>query len=42
VLDRLPESPADRRLNLIFTESAMHVAKMDDLSVSDRPKAVFS
>jgi 5-formyltetrahydrofolate cyclo-ligase len=24
VLDRLPESPQDRRLDLIFTESAMH------------------
>jgi len=25
LLDRLPESPNDRRLNLIFTESALHV-----------------
>ena len=26
VLDRLPESPGDRRLNLIVTESALHLA----------------
>jgi 5-formyltetrahydrofolate cyclo-ligase len=26
VLDRLPESPGDRRLNFIVTESALHVA----------------
>jgi len=26
MLDRLPESAADRRLNLIFTESALHLA----------------
>ena len=30
LLDRLPESPNDRRLNLIFTESALHVG-MDHL-----------
>ncbi|MBV8453041.1 MAG: 5-formyltetrahydrofolate cyclo-ligase [Deltaproteobacteria bacterium] len=27
LLDRLPESPNDRRLNLIFTESAMHTGQ---------------
>jgi 5-formyltetrahydrofolate cyclo-ligase len=27
LLDRLPESPNDRRLNLIFTESALHVGQ---------------
>jgi 5-formyltetrahydrofolate cyclo-ligase len=27
VLDRLPQSPNDRRLNLIFTESAMHAGQ---------------
>jgi hypothetical protein len=26
VLDRLPESPGDRRLDFIVTESALHVA----------------
>jgi 5-formyltetrahydrofolate cyclo-ligase len=32
VLDRLPESPNDRRLNLIFTESATHVAGRLDVA----------
>lgn len=27
VLDRVPESPSDRRLDLIITESALHVAR---------------
>ena len=30
LLDRLPESPNDRRLNLIFTESAMHAGQTFD------------
>jgi 5-formyltetrahydrofolate cyclo-ligase len=30
VLDRLPQSPCDRRLNLIFTESATHVGEAFD------------
>jgi 5-formyltetrahydrofolate cyclo-ligase len=42
VLDCLPESPTDRRLNLIFTESAKHVAMTEGLSVRDRGTAVFS
>jgi 5-formyltetrahydrofolate cyclo-ligase len=33
LLDRLPESPHDRRLNLIFSESAMHEGQAFDLSV---------
>ncbi len=32
LLDRLPESPNDRRLNLIFTESAMHPGEAFDRS----------
>jgi 5-formyltetrahydrofolate cyclo-ligase len=30
ILDQLPESPDDRRLNLIFTESAVHVGEVLD------------
>jgi 5-formyltetrahydrofolate cyclo-ligase len=30
LLDRLPESPNDRRLNLIFTESALHEVRSFD------------
>jgi 5-formyltetrahydrofolate cyclo-ligase len=30
LLDRLPESPNDRRLNLIFTESAIHAGQTFD------------
>jgi len=33
LLDRLPESPNDRRLNLIFTESAVHVGHAFDRSI---------
>jgi 5-formyltetrahydrofolate cyclo-ligase len=33
LLDRLPESPHDQRLNLIFTESAMHRAETFDRSI---------
>lgn len=36
VLDRLPESPSDRRLDLIVTESAIHMAGGAPPSVSDR------
>jgi 5-formyltetrahydrofolate cyclo-ligase len=34
LLDRLPESPNDRRLNLIFTESATHVAGGQTVTLS--------
>jgi 5-formyltetrahydrofolate cyclo-ligase len=33
LLDRLPESPSDRRLNLIFTESAIHAGQAFDRSI---------
>jgi 5-formyltetrahydrofolate cyclo-ligase len=33
LLDRLPQSPHDRRLNLIFTESAAHAGQAFDWSV---------
>jgi 5-formyltetrahydrofolate cyclo-ligase len=33
LLDRLPESPNDRRLNLIFTESAVHGEQPSDWSI---------
>ena len=35
LLDRLPESPNDRRLNLIFTESAMHAGQVFDRPIPD-------
>jgi 5-formyltetrahydrofolate cyclo-ligase len=33
LLDRLPQSPNDRRLNLIFTESAVHAGQPLDRSI---------
>ncbi len=33
MLDQLPESPNDRRLNLIFTESAVHAGQVLDQSI---------
>jgi 5-formyltetrahydrofolate cyclo-ligase len=33
LLDRLPESPNDRRLNLIFTESALHAGQAFERSI---------
>jgi 5-formyltetrahydrofolate cyclo-ligase len=33
LMDRLPESPNDRRLNLIFTESAVHTAQASGRSI---------
>lgn len=33
LLDRLPESPNDRRLNLIFTESAVHTEQAFERSI---------
>jgi 5-formyltetrahydrofolate cyclo-ligase len=33
LLDRLPQSPNDRRLNLIFTESALHAGQAFDRSI---------
>jgi 5-formyltetrahydrofolate cyclo-ligase len=38
LLDRLPQSPDDRRLNLIFTEFALHVGQGFDWTVPGRLK----